>query len=309
YLKGRFLWEKRTEAGLREGLACVQELVELEPDFALAYVGIADSYLLLGEYLYLAPEESFPFAREAAEKALELDPRSSEAYASMAEYYHYYEKDWAKAEECYQKAYRLNPNYASARHRYAWSLMSIGRFDDAREQIEIAQQIDPSSMVLSTSRGLPFYFKKDFERAIRQFELVLDIDPYLSYARYYLGSALVHSGDPHAAIHEFEMLVDKEPVQQAIALLGFSYAEAGKFDAAYGCLRELDDMEGFRYISPYVRAIVYCGLGEIDAALTMLEKAMHENAPWLVWLRIDPFLARLHGESRFERLLDRFDLR
>ncbi len=309
YLKGRFLWEKRTEAGLREGLACVQELVELEPDFALAHVGIADSYLLLGEYLYLAPEESFPFAREAAEKALELDPRSSEAYASMAEYYHYYEKDWAKAEECYQKAYRLNPNYASARHWYAWSLMSIGRFDDAREQIEIAQQIDPSSMVLSTSRGLPFYFKKDFERAIRQFELVLDIDPHLSYARYYLGSALVHAGDPHAAIHEFEMLVAKEPVQQAIALLGFSYAEAGKFDAAYGCLRELDDMEGFRYISPYVRAIVYCGLGEIDAALTMLEKAMHENAPWLVWLRIDPFLARLHGESRFERLLDRFDLR
>ncbi len=309
YLKGRFLWEKRTEAGLREGLACVQEIVEVEPDFSLAYVGIADSYLLLGVYLYLAPEESFPFAREAAERALILDPRSAEAYASMAEYYHYYEKDWERAEECYQRATRLNPNYASARHWYAWSLMCTGRFDDALEQIEMAQLIDPSSMLLSTSRGLPFYFKRDYGRAARQFELVLDIDPQLTYARYYLGAALVHGGDPHSAIREFEMLVDDEPVQQAIALLGFCYGEAGMFDAARGCIKRLDEMEKDRHISPYIRAIVHCGLGEIEEAFAMLDRAFHEKAPWLVWLRIDPFLTRLYGESRFERLIDKLQLR
>lgn len=309
YLKARFLWERRTESGLLEGLACVQEIVESEPDFPLAYIGISDSYLLLGEYLYLSPEESFPFAREAAERALELDPRQAEGYASMAEYYHYYEKDWAKAEECYQKANRLNPNYASARHWYAWSLMCSRRFDEALEQIEIAQSIDPSSMVLSTSRGLPFYFKREYARAVRQFELVLEIQPRLTYARYYLGSALVHGGDPYSAIREFEMLVEDEPVQQAIAQLGFSYAEAGKFDSARGCIRRLDEMEQTRYISPYIRAIIHCGLGEIDEALTMLEQAFYEKAPWLVWLRIDPFLTRLYGESRFEDLLDRLNLR
>ncbi len=308
YLKGRFLWEKRTEAGLLEGLSCAQEIAKAEPDFALAHVGIADSYLLLGEYLYLSPEESFPFAREAAETALTLEPRLAEGHASLAEYYHYYEKDWAKAEESYERANRLNPNYASARHWYAWSLMCFGRFDEALEQIEAAQQIDPSSMVLSTSRGLPFYFKREYAKAIRQFEMVLEIDPQLTYARYYLASALVHAGDAHSAIREFEMLVEDDPLQQAIAHLGFSYAEAGKFDAANGCLRDLDEMEQSRYISPYTRAIVHCGLGEIDEALAMLEQGLYEKAPWLVWLRIDPFLTRLYGEPRFERLLEKLGL-
>lgn len=308
YLKARFLWERRTEAGLLEGLAGVQDIVRTDPDFPLAYVGIADSYLLLGEYLYLSPEDSFPFAKEAAERALELDPRSAEGYASMAEYYHYYEKDWVKAEECYQKANRLNPNYPSARHWYAWSLMSSRRFEDALEQIEIAQSLDPGSMVLSTSRGLPFYFKREYARAVRQFEMVLDIQPQLTYARYYLGSALVHGGDPYSAIREFEMLVEEEPVQQAIALLGYSYAEAGKFDSARACIRRLDEMEQVRYISPYIRAILHCGLGELDEALTMLEQAYYERAPWLVWLRIDPFLTRLYGQDRFIDLLKRMDL-
>lgn len=309
YLKGRFLWEKRTEAGLLEGLACVQEIVKAEPDFPFAYIGIADSYLLLGEYLYLAPEASFPFAREAAEQALSLEPRLSEGYASMAEYYHYYEKDSEKAEENYQKALRLNPNYSCARHWYAWSLMCRGSFDEALEQIEIAQQIDPSSMVLSTGRGVPFYFKRDFDRAIRQFEMVLDIDPQLTYARNFLASALVHTGDSDAAIREFEMIVEVEPSQQSIALLGFSYAEAGMFRSARDCVEQLDKMEKERYVSPYVRAMLFCGLGEIDEALTMLERAYHEKAPWLVWMRIDPFLTRLYGEPRFEKLLDTLNLR
>lgn len=309
YLKGRFLWEKRSEAGLLEGLACVKEIVEVEPDFALAHIGIADSYLLLGEYLYLSPDASFPFAREAAERAIDLDPKLPEGYASMGEYFHYYEKDWPKAEEQYLKSIRLNPNYSCARHWYAWSLMCTGRFDEAREQIELAQQVDPSSVALSTSRGIPFYFKRDFERAIRQFELVLDIDPQLTYARNFLASALVHGGYVNAAIREFEMIVEDEPIQQSIALLGFSYAEAGMFGAARDCVDRLDEMATVRYVSPYVRAMLLCGLGEIDDALEMLEKALHEKAPWLVWMRVDPFLTRLYGEPRFERLLDKLNLR
>lgn len=308
YLKGRFLWEKRTEASLLESLACVKEITEAEPDFALGYVGVADSYLLLGEYLYLAPDESFPFAREAAEHAIGVDPRLAEAYASLAEYYHYYEKDWAKAEENYQKANKLNPNYASSRHWYAWSLMSAGRFEDALDQIEMAQVVDPGSMALSTSRGLPFYFCGEYERAIRQFELVLDIDPNLIYARYYLGSALVHAGQAEAAIREFEAIVENEPVQQAIALLGFCYAEAGRADMARRQLEYLDEMESFRYVSPYVRAIVHCGLWEENKAMEMLEIAYRERAPWLVWLRIDPFLSRLRGDQRFERLSGKLSL-
>ena len=308
YLRGRFHWEKRTEAGLLEGLKCVQEIVELEPDFSLAYIGIADSYLLLGEYLYLAPANSFPLAREAAERSLALDPKLAEGHASLAEYYHYYEWDWASAEESYQRANRLNPNYASARHWHAWALMCRGRFDEAREQIEQAQLIDPSSLVYSTSRGLPFFYARDYRNAIRQFELVLEIEPRLTIARYYLAAALVQFGDPIAAIREFEMIVDEEPLQQAIALLGFSYAEAGRIEE---CRRQLDRLEQLsmeRYVSPYVRAIVHCGLGNLQHALELLEQAFEERAPWLVFLRIDPFLAALYGELRFNRMIERLGL-
>jgi len=309
YLRGRFLWERRTEADMLEGLETVKELVEIEPEFPLGYIGVADSYLLLGKYLFLAPDDSFPFAREAAERALELDPKLAEGHASLAEYYHYYEKDQAKAEEHYLQASKLNPNYASARHWYAWSLMSYERFDEALEQIELAQAAEPNSLALSTTRGLPFYFRQDHDRAIRQFEMVLGIQPNLAYARYYLGSALVHNGDPQSAIREFETILETEQLQQAIALLGYCYAEASMYEKAAEQLRLLDDLEQTRYISPYIRAIIHCGLGDLLDALDLLERAFHERAPWLVWLRIDPFLSRLWGEPRFERLIDRLSLR
>ena len=308
YLKGRFHWEKRTEGALLEGLKCVQEIVELEPDFPLAYIGVADSYLLLGEHLYLAPEESFPLAKKAAETALALDPKLAEGHASLAEYYHYYEWDWARAEESYLRANRLNPNYASARHWHAWALMCMGRFEEAREQIEHAQLIDPSSLVYSTSRGLPFFYSRDYRRAIRQFELVLEIEPRLTIARYYLGAALVHFGDPIAAIRELETLVDDEPLQQAIALLGFSYAEAGRLDDARRQLERLEQLSRDRYVSPYVIAVLHCGLGNVDQALDLLERAYEERAPWLVFLRIDPFLTCLYGEPRFGRLIEKLGL-
>ena len=308
YLKGRFHWEKRTEAGLLEGLNCVQEIVELEPDFPLAYIGVADSYLLLGEHLYLAPEESFPLAREAAEKALALDPKLAEGHASLAEYYHYYEKDWARAEESYLRANRLNPNYSSARHWHAWALMCMGRFDEARELIEQAQLTDPSSLVYSTSRGMPFFYSRDYRRAIRQFELVLEIEPRLTIARYYLGAALIHFGDPVAAIRELEMLVEDEPLQQAIALLSFSYAEAGRLEDARQQLDRLEQLSFERYVSPYVQSIVHCGLGNVERALDLLEQGYDEKAPWLVFLRIDPFLTCLYGEPRFGKLIERLGL-
>ena len=309
YLKGRFLWETRTEAGLLEGLECVKDIVKIEPDFPLAYIGMADSYLLLGEYLFLSPEESFPYAREAAEKALALDPRLAEGHASMAEYHHYYEKDWARAEEAFQRANRLNPNYASGRHWYGWFLMCGGRFDEAVEEMDAAQMIDPSSMMLGTSRSLPHYFKRDYRRAIRQLELVLDIDPRLTFARYYLAAALIQFGDPETAIRELEAIIEQERLQQAMALAGFAYAELGRYDAARRQLERMDELAGERHVSPYVRAIVHCGLGEVGEALAYLKQAYYEKAPWLVFLRIDPFLTRLYGEPKFEWLLDKLDMR
>ncbi len=184
----------------------------------------------------------------------------------------------------------------------------MGRFDEAREQIEHAQLTDPSSLVYSTSRGLPFYYDRDYRRAIRQFELVLEIEPRLTIARYYLGAALVHFGDPVAAIRELEMLVEEEPLQQAIAILSFSYAEAGRSDEARRQLERLEELSFERYVSPYVHAMAHCGLGNVERALDLLEQAYDEKAPWLVFLRIDPFLTCLYGEPRFGKLIERLGL-
>jgi len=304
YLKARFLLEKRTEAGLLEGLACCKEIVEAEPEFALAHAGVADSFLLLGKYLYLAPDECFPFALEAANRALALDPSLAEGYSSLAEYYHYYEKNWGKADEHYQRGYRLNPNYPLACHWYAWALMCRGQFGQALSEIERAQMIDPSSILLSTTRGLPFYFSRDYRNALKQFELTLDIDPGHFSARFYLACTHLHNGDTERAIREFETIVSEQPIQQAISHLGFCYAEAGRFDDALEQLDLLAELSMERYVSPYIRAIVYCGLGRTETVLSLLEQAHRERDPWLALLRIDPFLSCVYGEPRFIRLVD-----
>lgn len=308
YLKGRYFWNKRSEAGLEKGLACAEEVIAAEPDFALGYIGIADSYLLLGEYLFAAPENVFPKARAAAEKALKITPGLAEGYASLAEYFFYYEKDWTKAEDFFRRAIKLNPTYACAIHWYTWLLFGMGRFDEALAQIEQAQHIDNSSILLSTIRGLPFYYKRDFDRAIIQFRRILEAAPELMHARYYLGSALVHAGDTEAAITEFKKCISAEPVQQAIALLGYCLAVSGDHLSARNQLRLLDEIEQRRYVSPYVRAIVHTGLDETRQALTLLERAFKENAAWIVWLAVDPFFDKLHNEPRFQNLLEKLNL-
>ncbi len=308
FLKGRYFWQQRSEEGLQVGLSCAEQVAAAEPDFALAHVGIADSYSLLGQFLFLAPDEAFPAARSAVEKALQIDRSLAEAYASLAELYFYHEKDWVKAEENYLRACQLNPDYASGRHWFAWFLLAMQRYDEAQVQIEKAQTLDPSSLILSTIRGLPFYYRHDFKRAITQFRYVLDIDPTFSHARYYLGSALVHAGDPTGAIAEFEKMIEAEPLQQAVALLGYSHAVAGDRVSALKQLARLDEAEERRYVSPYVRALIQTGLGHMDDAITLLEKGFEEKIPWMVFLGVDPFLAGLHSEPRFRSLLRNLNL-
>lgn len=303
YLKGRFFWEKRCETGIRKALKNVQEVVEAEPDFPLGHIGIADSYLFLGEYLFEKPQAAFPQARTAALKALELDPGLSEAYASLGEYYFYYERNWAKAQEMYKEAIRLDPNYASAFHWYCWYLIAMNRYDEALVQIERAQTLDPSSLILNTIRGLPFYYRGEYEPAIRQFNDTLEIDPEFDHARYYLGSALIHSGRSNEAVAEFEKLVQAQPIQQFYGLLGYCYGVSGETTKARGILEEFDRIEMERYVSPYLRAIVYLGLGEKNKALQLLWQALDSNAAWLVWLNADPFFSSLRNEPKFRQII------
>lgn len=305
YVKGRFFWDKRTEEGLRIALSSARAVLEAEPELPLGYIGLADSYLLMGEYLYLSPGEAFPPARAAARKALALDPALGEAHASMAEYAFFYGRDWAGAERYYRDAIKLSPDYATARHWYTWFLIAMSRYEDAAEQIRQAQMIDPGSLVLNTIVGLPYYYLGRYEQAIKQFRGTLEIEPNHHHARYYLGSALVHSDRPKEAVAEFEAMVAASPIQQAIALLGYCYAVSGRRDEAGRMLSRLDELGRHRFVAAYVRAFIHMGLGERGRALDQLERAYEEQEPWAAFLNVDPFFRGLRGEPRFTRLLER----
>lgn len=306
YLKYRFFWETRTEEGLLTSLKGAKEIVAAAPDFPLGYISLADSYLLLGHHLYFPPGEVYPAVKNAVDKALELDPNLAEAYAAKADYY-FINKGWEECEKLYQKSIRLKPDYASGRHWYSWFLTAMGRYDESLEQIEQAQRLDTNSLYLSTIRGVPFCYKGQFERAIRQFRLVLEIEPNFKRARYYLAWALFHSGQQEAGIAEFEKVVAAEPIQQTMSLLGYCYGVAGMREKAWDIIGRFEKMSNNRYVSPYIRAVVYAGMGEKDLALTELEKALAENSIWLVWLNVDLQLKVLRDEPRFKKLLEKLN--
>jgi len=280
-------------------------MIRLDPGFTMAHVGLADSYNLMGEYLYLAPDESFPKARIAAAEALRLDASLSEAHASLAEVALFFDWDWSKAEQEYQRAIALNPHYAAGHHWYAWFLLTQGRFEEARASLRRAQALDPGSLIINTVMGLPDYYERHYDRAISQYERMLQLNPDLRQIHYYLGSALVHKGLHTAAVAEFKSVA---PNQQTEALLGYTYGVMGERKLALGMLDSLNALSEQRYVSSYLKAIVYSGLGEIDEAFTQLENAYAEHASWIVFLRVDPFLDPLRLDQRFTDLLRRVRL-
>ncbi|MBA3715958.1 MAG: winged helix-turn-helix domain-containing protein [Pyrinomonadaceae bacterium] len=306
YIKGRYFWEKRTEQGIKKGIQFAEQIIGIDPTFVSAYVGLADSYSFLGEYLHLDPNKAFPKAKEAALKALEIDATLAEPHAALAETLLFHDWDWDGAEREYRQAIELNPNYASAQHFYTWLLMMQGRFDEAQFRIEQAQKIDPGSLTLNTAVGLPAYFSRDYDRAIKQFRQTLDLDPDYIHAHYYLGAALTHKGMYREAIAEFEahrrLWVD-DYVQQARALLGYTYAVQDNRSAALNVLNELREQQNRRYISPYCTAIVYAGLGESEQALAELERALRERAAWMVFIKSDPWFDTLRSDPRFADLV------
>lgn len=305
YIKGRYFWDQRTEEGLRKGLESAQQMIALDPGFAMAHVGLADSYSLMGEFLYLAPNESFPKARAAAVAALKIDPSLAEAHATLAEVALFYEWDWSKAEEEYQQAIALNPHYASAHHWYAWFLLTQGRLEEARASFRRARALDPGSLTINTVMGLPDYYERQYDLAISHYQYMLQLNPDFPQIHYYLGTALAQKGLHREATIAFKKVLSMEYRQQTTAMLGYTYGVMGETRLALETLQSLNALSEKSYVSPYLKAIVYTGLGELDEAFVQLETACAERASWMIFLKVDPFLDRLRGDKRFEEMLRR----
>ena len=308
YLKGRYCWNKRTEQGLEKGIEFFSQAIEADPLFALAYVGLADSYNMLAAYNLSQPRAVLSRAKAAAERALEIDSELAEAHTSLAKVSADYDWDWPAAEREFKRALELNPNYATAHHWYALHLMAMGTFEEAAAELKRAQQLDPLSLSINASAGLPFYWSRRYDEAIEQFRRTLELDLGFPLAHVLLGQAYAQKGMYDEAIAELSRASELDPTPRARAILAYTLAVAGRKDEAARILSELEELANQKYVSPYFKALIYTALGEQDRAFEWLEKAYEERSEWLVWLKVDPKLDSLRSAPRFTALVQRVGL-
>ena len=318
YLKGRYFWNKRNEEGFRNGIQYFKQAEERDPNYALAYSGLADSYALLCDIGVAAPIEEMPKAKAAAQKAVNTDPSLAEAFTSRAFIKLSYDWDWPGAENDFRQALLLNPKYPTAHQWYASYLMQMGKFDRAKKEMEEAYNLDPLSPIISSNIGLYSYYEHKYDDAIGKYNQTLQIDPAFWVARHYLALAHVQKGMYGDAIAELRALIkapangplpDKvvEAETEASASLGFAYGMAGKRAEAIAILDKLQALSQRRYVSGIYFAIVYTGLKENDRAIEYLNKAFESRHPGLVLIRIEPMFDGLRSDERFKRLVNRFE--
>ena len=307
YLRGRFFWNKRTGQNLNKAADYFNQAIAADPNYALAYVGLADSYVLMPLYGAGTPQDCYPKAKAAAEKALQLDDTLAEAHTSLAQIFCYYDLDFVRAAREYQRAIELNPNYPTAHQWYGSSaLTALGRFDEAIAEVKRAIALDPLSLVINADLGNSYYRARRYDEAIKQLRKTVDLDPGFYYAHWNLGSALAANGDLAGAIEEYEKARSLNDDPSMLGLLGNAYAAAEKKAEAIKIRDELEAISKQRYVSDYSFAIVNLGLGYRDEALRRLQRSYQDRAgDSLRFIRVDPLLDPLRRDPRFEALSEK----
>jgi TolB-like protein/Flp pilus assembly protein TadD len=307
YLKGRFFWNKRTGTDLKKSIDYFQQALTADPNYALAYAGVADAYVFLPGYTAGTPRDCFPKALAAAKKALELDDTLAEARTSLAIAIWLYDFDFAQSIREFQQAIELNPNYAIAHQQYGNVLLvALGRFEKAIAEGKRAVELDPLSLVINTDLGTDHFFARRYDEAIAQFHKTIEMDPGYYFAHCNLGQALEMKGAGDTAIDEYRKARTLNDDPSVLGFLGHAYASLGNRLEALKILEQLKELSSQRYVSAYSFAIVYLGLGDKEEALRWLEQSYQDRAGSDIgYVRIDPFLDPLHGDARFGALAEK----
>ena len=304
YLKGRYFWNKRTEADIQTALDYFRRAVDLDPSYALAWVGVADVWIFRGFYSRLAPDESFPKAKAAAMRALEFDSTLAEAHASLAHIHFEYDHDWAEAEREYRRALELNPSYAVGHHWYGGFLSGMARHDEALRQAEIARSLDPLSRIVQTWLGLRHYFAHRYDQAITEYLKALELEGGFAPAHWHLGWAYAAVGRTSDAVAEAELALALDSTNLVyLASVGHAYALAGRARDARATLTRLAAAARTRHVSAYHVAAIHVALGDTSAGLDWLDRALAEQSPWIGYMAVDPRLDPLRSLPRFQAML------
>ena len=311
YLKGRYYWNKRTEESLKRSTEYFQQAVALDPAYALAYAGLADSFALSGiaEYGFLSPTEAMPRAKEAAARALQLDDTLAEAQTTLAHVRAFYDWDWPNAEQDFKRAIALDPNYAFSHHWYALYLAAMKRHAEALEEETRAQEIDPYSLIINKNVGTIIYYGGQLDRSIEQYRKALDMESEFARTHLYLGLSYTQKGKYEEGIAEYQEALRIAGEGTVLKmLLGHAHALAGDRREATRLVDELKVRSEEQYVPAFCIAMIHAALGENDLAFEWLDRAFAERSSWLVYLDVEPMLGSLRSDARFEDLARRVGL-
>jgi TolB-like protein/Flp pilus assembly protein TadD len=305
YLRGRYFWNKRTAANLKKAVEYFQQAIAKDPNYALAYAGLADAHALLPIYAATPPRDDVRKALDAARKAVGLDDTLAEAHTSLANALGA-DMQFAESIKEFQRAIALNPNYATAHQWYGEALQSDGRFEEAVTELRRAQELDPLSLIINASLGITLVSARHYDEAIEQLRKTIEMDPTFYPAYWFLGDAFRNKGDLSQAIVEYERAaqLDSDPI--VLGALGHAYATAGRKEDARKVLDKLTALSEQRYVPAYPLAIIYLALGDKDEALRWLEKSYQDRADDVRrFIKVEPLLDPLRGDPRFEALVQK----
>jgi eukaryotic-like serine/threonine-protein kinase len=309
YLRGRFVWTRDGHRNCDEAIQYYRNAIELDPEFALAYAGMADCYNMMGSYSEMPPSGAFPAAREFAEKALSLDESLAAAHIALAYTLQNYDWNWTEADRRYRRGFELEPSHATGRYWYGGFLMLVERFDEAIRERRMAHELDPLSIVFRTGQGTPYLLARDYNAAITRYKRAIRIDPTFAQAHRSLAWAYLFKGGLiEEALEEIGValtLSNEDPMSST--LLAYASAAAGNEEQARAILKWIEE-DSRSYVSPYDVATVHVALGEYEEALDNIEEAIRQRSSRVTAMKVDPALDPLRDDPRFRRLLARTGL-
>jgi TolB-like protein/Flp pilus assembly protein TadD len=308
YLKGRYYWNKRTADGLQKALIYFQQAINQDPAYGAAYSGLADCNSGLAWHGFKSPAEALPKAYAAALKAIEIDPQSAEAHASLGLVLHH-RWDWAGAEVEFRRSLQLDPHYANAHHWYGDNLSVKGRHDEALLEAKQALELDPLNLMIGTWVGLRYYFARKYDLAIEQGRNAVELDANFAAAHLLLGENYVQMGLHEQGLAELQTaasLSGNSPLY--LAQVAVAHASAGRKTEALRIIAQLQMIAGTRYVSPYGLAQIYAALNDKEKTFKWLQLAYDDRAVWMSYLAVDPVFDGFRSDQRFQDLLRRVDL-